>query len=169
MDQFSKDEKIRYARQTILPMIGEAGQAKLKKARILMIGAGGLGSSPAYYLAAAGVGTIGIADDDKVSLSNLHRQILHYTSDLDKPKVISAQDRQSSLPLSHQRPVLLCQKTFHLRRSPSVRRTGEHLRTHRAVLPLYLPRASAAGRNAVVRRSGRHRCCAGYFGIDAGQ
>lgn len=95
--QFTKDEKLRYARQTILPMIGEAGQAKLKKARILMIGAGGLGSSPAFYLAAAGVGTIGIVDDDKVSLSNLHRQILHYTSDLDKPKVISAQEKLKSI------------------------------------------------------------------------
>lgn len=90
---FSKEEKIRYARQTILLMIGQAGQMRLKNARILMIGAGGLGSSPAIYLAAAGVGTIGLVDDDKVSLSNLHRQVLHYTSDINKPKVISAQEK----------------------------------------------------------------------------
>ena len=89
----SQEEKIRYARQTILPMIGESGQARLKNARILMIGAGGLGSSPAIYLAAAGVGTIGLMDPDTVSLSNLHRQILHYTSDIDKPKVVSAREK----------------------------------------------------------------------------
>src|SRR5262245_483117 len=90
---FSPDEKVRYARQTILQNIGTAGQAKLKAARILMIGAGGLGSSPAIYLAAAGVGTIGLVDDDKVSLSNLHRQVLHYTNYIDKPKVLSAKEK----------------------------------------------------------------------------
>jgi len=90
---FSQEEKIRYARQTILPMIGQQGQMRLKNARILMIGAGGLGSSPAIYLAAAGVGTIGIVDPDAVSLSNIHRQILHYTSDIDKPKVVSAYEK----------------------------------------------------------------------------
>lgn len=90
---FSPEEKIRYARQTILPMIGQEGQTRLKNARILLIGAGGLGSSPAIYLAAAGVGTIGLVDDDKVSLSNLHRQILHYTCDIDKPKVVSAKEK----------------------------------------------------------------------------
>ena len=89
----SEEEKIRYARQTILPMIGQAGQMRLKNARVLLIGAGGLGSSPAIYLAAAGVGTIGLVDADVVSLSNLHRQILHYTSDIDKPKVISAYEK----------------------------------------------------------------------------
>ena len=90
---FSQEEKIRYARQTILPMIGEQGQTRLKNARILMIGAGGLGSSPSIYLAAAGVGTIGLVDNDNVSLSNLHRQVLHYTSDINKPKVVSASEK----------------------------------------------------------------------------
>ena len=90
---FSPEEKIRYARQTILPMIGPAGQTRLKNARILLIGAGGLGSSPAIYLAAAGMGTIGLVDPDVVSLSNLHRQILHTTSDIDKPKVFSAYEK----------------------------------------------------------------------------
>ena len=94
---FSPDEKIRYARQTILPMIGQEGQMKLKNARILIVGAGGLGSSPAIYLAAAGVGTIGLIDQDTVSLSNLHRQILHYTSDADRPKVISAREKLRQL------------------------------------------------------------------------
>ncbi len=93
IDQFSAGEKIRYARQMILPMIGQAGQLKLKKARVLIVGAGGLGSSPAIYLAAAGVGTIGLIDPDAVSLSNLHRQILHDTSDIDKPKVDSAYEK----------------------------------------------------------------------------
>lgn len=90
---FSKEENIRYARQTILPQIGQDGQAKLKNARVLLIGAGGLGSAPAIYLAAAGVGTIGLADNDTVSLSNLHRQILHDTTDIDRPKVISAKEK----------------------------------------------------------------------------
>lgn len=93
MENFSKEETIRYARQTILPMIGPQGQARLKSARVLFVGAGGLGSSPAIYLAAAGVGTIGLIDDDKVSLSNLHRQILHYTPDIQKAKVISAEEK----------------------------------------------------------------------------
>src|SRR3989338_10766179 len=93
IDNFSPEEKIRYARQTILPMIGEAGQMRLKNARILLIGAGGLGSSPAIYLTAAGVGTIGLIDPDAVSLSNLHRQVLHYTLYIDKPKVVSAAEK----------------------------------------------------------------------------
>lgn len=94
---FSQEEKIRYARQTILPTIGQEGQERLKNARILLVGAGGLGSSPAIYLAAAGVGTIGLVDADAVSLTNLHRQILHYTSDIDKPKVISAREKLNQI------------------------------------------------------------------------
>jgi molybdopterin/thiamine biosynthesis adenylyltransferase/rhodanese-related sulfurtransferase len=93
IDNFSQAEKIRYARQTILPMIGISGQMRLKSARVLFVGAGGLGSSPAIYLAAAGVGTIGLADGDMVSLSNLHRQVLHTTSDINRPKVVSASEK----------------------------------------------------------------------------
>lgn len=92
-NKFSENEQIRYARQTILPSIGLSGQHKLKSSRVLIVGAGGLGSSPAIYLAAAGVGTIGLIDADKVALSNLHRQILHYTKDIEKPKVISAREK----------------------------------------------------------------------------
>lgn len=97
MDQFSPEEKLRYARQTILPMIGQEGQLRLKNASVLFIGAGGLGSSPIIYLAAAGIGTIGIVDNDTVSLSNLHRQVLHHTSDIDKPKVISAREKLNQI------------------------------------------------------------------------
>jgi len=89
----SKDQFIRYSRQMILPGIGEAGQQKLLSARVLVVGAGGLGSSALYYLAAAGIGTLGIADGDRVSLTNLHRQILHFTDDLDKPKTNSAAEK----------------------------------------------------------------------------
>ncbi|WP_152046695.1 HesA/MoeB/ThiF family protein [Aureimonas psammosilenae] len=88
----SGDEIERYARHIVLPEIGGAGQQKLKSARVLVIGAGGLGSPIILYLAAAGIGTIGVADDDAVSLSNLQRQVLHGTADLGRPKVDSAHD-----------------------------------------------------------------------------
>ncbi|MFA6448136.1 MAG: ThiF family adenylyltransferase, partial [bacterium] len=79
---FSPDQQQRYARHLMLPAIGEEGQKKLLGSRALVVGAGGLGSAVIYYLAAAGVGTIGIADADVVDLSNLQRQILHGTSDV---------------------------------------------------------------------------------------
>ena len=117
-DNFSPNEKIRYARQTILPMIGEAGQMRLKSARVLLIGAGGLGSSPADYLAAAGVGTIGLVDADTVSLSNLHRQILHYTSDIDKPKVVSAREKLQQLNPNIK--IIMHQKRFDAENAESI-------------------------------------------------
>ncbi len=86
----SADELERYARHIVLREIGGPGQAKLKAARVLAIGAGGLGAPVLMYLAAAGVGTLGIVDDDHVSLSNLQRQIIHGTSDIGKPKTVSA-------------------------------------------------------------------------------
>lgn len=89
----SVDEKERYARHVILEQVGEAGQEKLGQGRVLVIGAGGLGSPAAMYLAAAGVGTIGIADGDRVELSNLQRQVIHGTPDLGRPKVESARER----------------------------------------------------------------------------
>ncbi len=91
--ELSPAEQIRYHRHLILPEIGAAGQTKLKQARVLMIGAGGLGSPTGLYLAAAGVGTIGIVDFDRVDASNLQRQILHGTKDVGRAKVASAQDR----------------------------------------------------------------------------
>lgn len=85
------DEQLeRYARHIVLKEVGGEGQRKLLAARVLVIGAGGLGSPCIQYLAAAGVGTIGIADDDAVSLSNLQRQVLHRTKDVGKPKIDSA-------------------------------------------------------------------------------
>ena len=87
------EERRRYARHIMLPEIGTEGQRKLKAARVLCLGAGGLGSPAALYLAAAGVGTIGIVDDDQVALSNLHRQLLHGSKDIGRPKTDSARDR----------------------------------------------------------------------------
>lgn len=85
------DEELeRYARHIVLPEIGGAGQQKLKRARVLVIGAGGLGAPVLAYLAAAGVGTLGIVDDDAVSLSNLQRQVIHGTADIGRPKGESA-------------------------------------------------------------------------------
>lgn len=90
---FSHDELRRYARQMAMPEFGAAGQEKLRAARVLLIGAGGLGSPAGLYLAAAGVGTLGIVDPDDVELSNLHRQILHGTADVGRSKVASAAAR----------------------------------------------------------------------------
>ncbi|HKQ10634.1 MAG TPA: molybdopterin-synthase adenylyltransferase MoeB [Rhizomicrobium sp.] len=83
----SDDELDRYARHLVLREVGGPGQAKIRKARVLIVGAGGLGSPAALYLAAAGIGTLGLVDDDAVSLSNLQRQILFRTSDIGRPKV----------------------------------------------------------------------------------
>jgi adenylyltransferase/sulfurtransferase len=88
----SGEEVERYARHIVLRDVGGPGQMKLKRARVLSIGAGGLGAPLLQYLAAAGVGTLGIADDDVVSLSNLQRQIIHGTPDVGRPKVESAAD-----------------------------------------------------------------------------
>src|SRR5467141_4076507 len=91
--QLSTDELQRYSRHLIMPEVTLEGQRRLKAARILCIGAGGLGSPAALYLAAAGVGTIGIVDFDDVDLSNLQRQILHGTKDIGRSKLESARDR----------------------------------------------------------------------------
>ncbi len=94
---FTADEVLRYARHIILPNIGGDGQAKLKDAKVLCVGAGGLGSPAAMYLAAAGIGTLGICDFDHVDLSNLQRQLLHDTDDVGRSKVASAVDRLHAL------------------------------------------------------------------------
>jgi adenylyltransferase/sulfurtransferase len=91
------EELARYARQLTLPGIGLGGQATLKAASVLVIGAGGLGSPTALYLAAAGVGRLGIADPDAVELSNLHRQVLHTTARIGQPKVESAREALAAL------------------------------------------------------------------------
>ena len=88
--ELSSIQKERYSRHIVIDEIGESGQKQLLNAKVLIIGAGGLGSPAAMYLAAAGVGTIGIADADRVDLSNLQRQIMHSYNDFNKPKVQSA-------------------------------------------------------------------------------
>ena len=88
----SADELERYARHIILKEVGGPGQQKLKSARVLVVGAGGVGSPALLYLAAAGTGTLSVIDDDKVSLSNLQRQVLHGTPDLGRPKTESAKE-----------------------------------------------------------------------------
>jgi molybdopterin/thiamine biosynthesis adenylyltransferase len=93
----SPEEIERYARHLVLREIGGPGQQKLKSARVLVVGAGGLGAPLLQYLAAAGVGTLGIVDDDIVSLSNLQRQVIHDTPSLGRPKVESAQEAIAKL------------------------------------------------------------------------
>src|SRR5262245_27747036 len=95
--QLTNDEIKRYSRHLIMPEVGVDGQRKLKAAKVLCIGAGGLGSPVAMYLAAAGVGTLGMVDFDVVDFSNLQRQILHGTSDVGRSKLESARSRLSDL------------------------------------------------------------------------
>lgn len=83
----------RYSRQIILSDVGAEGQEKILAGKVLIIGAGGLGAPAAFYLAAAGVGTIGLVDADNVELSNLQRQVIHFTPDIGKPKVLSAKEK----------------------------------------------------------------------------
>jgi len=91
------DEKQRYQRQIIIGDIGETGQEKLKQAKVVIAGSGGLGSASATYLAAAGVGTIKIIDGDRVELSNLNRQVLHWSRDISREKATSAAEKLKEL------------------------------------------------------------------------
>ncbi len=93
----SKEEVLRYSRHLIMPEVGMEGQEKLKAARVLCIGTGGLGSPLALYLAAAGVGTLGLVDFDVVDFSNLQRQVIHFTSDVGRPKLQSAAEKIAAI------------------------------------------------------------------------
>ncbi len=97
LPSLSNEEIARYSRHLILPEVGMAGQRKLKAAKVLCIGAGGLGSPLAFYLAAAGVGTLGLVDFDVVDFSNLQRQIIHSTKDVGRPKLVSAEEKLKAL------------------------------------------------------------------------
>ena len=94
---FSDDQVQRYSRHILLKGVGGKGQRKLLESKVLVIGAGGLGSPISLYLAAAGVGTIGLIDPDTVELSNLQRQVIHHTPDVDRPKVVSAAEKIAEL------------------------------------------------------------------------
>src|SRR3569833_122973 len=97
MAPLDHQELSRYARQMRLPQVGQPGQERLKNASVLIVGAGGRGSPAALYLAASGVGRIGIADGDRVDVTNLQRQILYGTEDVGEPKADVAADRLRSL------------------------------------------------------------------------
>jgi molybdopterin/thiamine biosynthesis adenylyltransferase len=97
MIDFTEDQLERYSRHIVLQNIGVEGQIKIMEGKVLIIGAGGLGSPIALYLAAAGVGEIGLVDSDEVDLSNLQRQIIHFTNDVGVPKVTSAANKMSDL------------------------------------------------------------------------
>src|SRR5919198_2841405 len=90
--ELTKDEVERYSRHLIIPDVGMDGQKRLKNAKVLVVGAGGLGSPALLYLAAAGVGTLGIVEFDEVDESNLQRQVIHGQSDVGKPKAVSAKE-----------------------------------------------------------------------------
>jgi molybdopterin/thiamine biosynthesis adenylyltransferase len=97
MLDFTEEQITRYSRHILLQDIGVEGQEKISGGKVLIIGAGGLGAPVALYLAAAGVGTLGIIDGDTVDLSNLQRQIIHFTEDVNKPKVLSAKEKINRL------------------------------------------------------------------------
>ncbi|MDR0613088.1 MAG: molybdopterin-synthase adenylyltransferase MoeB [Dysgonamonadaceae bacterium] len=94
---FTEEQIVRYSRHILLQDVGVEGQEKINAGKVLIVGAGGLGAPIAFYLAAAGVGTVGIIDGDVVDLSNLQRQIIHFTADVNKPKVISAKEKINQL------------------------------------------------------------------------
>lgn len=94
---FTEEQIERYSRHIILKEVGGKGQKKLLNSRVLIIGVGGLGAPAALYLAAAGIGTIGIADADRVEISNLQRQVIHFTPDVGKPKVVSAKEKMTAI------------------------------------------------------------------------
>jgi adenylyltransferase/sulfurtransferase len=97
LPELTAEETLRYSRHLLLPQVGADGQRRLKAARVLLIGAGGLGSPAALYLAAAGVGTLGLVEFDTVDLTNLHRQVLHGTADVGRSKIDSARETIASL------------------------------------------------------------------------
>ena len=97
MDEISDEQLMRYARHVVLKEVGEEGQIALLESKVLVVGAGGLGSPVLMYLAAAGVGTLGVVDDDLVEITNLQRQIVHGTEDINRPKVDSAEERLRSI------------------------------------------------------------------------
>lgn len=97
LPELSKDDLTRYSRHLLLPEVGVEGQRRLKAAKVLCVGAGGLGAPLAFYLAAAGVGTLGLVDFDNVEESNLQRQIIHSTADIGRPKIDSAADKLHAL------------------------------------------------------------------------
>jgi adenylyltransferase/sulfurtransferase len=97
VEVLNNEEKQRYSRHFLVEEIGETGQEKLKASRVLVVGTGGLGSPVLYYLAAAGIGTLGFLDSDVVDISNLQRQILHSTRDIGRPKVKSAAEKLETL------------------------------------------------------------------------
>jgi adenylyltransferase/sulfurtransferase len=95
--ELNEEQIERYSRQIILPEVGGEGQKKLLNAKVLIIGCGGLGSPVSLYLASAGIGKIGLVDSDKVELNNLQRQIVHFTEDIGKPKVLSARKKLNAI------------------------------------------------------------------------
>lgn len=97
MYDFTEEELLRYSRHILLKDVGVEGQEKIRNGKVLVVGAGGLGAPVALYLAAAGVGTIGIVDGDVVDLSNLQRQVIHFTGDVGHPKVESARDKMLAI------------------------------------------------------------------------
>src|ERR1700750_1194866 len=97
LPQLDNAEIARYSRHLILPEVGLEGQRKLKAAKVLCVGTGGLGAPLLYYLAAAGVGTLGLVDFDTVDASNLHRQVIHSTPDVGRPKLDSAAEKLQAL------------------------------------------------------------------------
>src|ERR1700734_899409 len=97
LPELTQDDLTRYSRHLILPEVGVEGQRKLKAARVLCVGTGGLGSPLALYLAGAGVGTLGLVDFDVVDASNLHRQVIHSTPDVGRPKLDSAAEKLQAL------------------------------------------------------------------------
>jgi molybdopterin/thiamine biosynthesis adenylyltransferase len=192
--ELSIDEVRRYSRHLIIPDVGMTGQKRLKNAKVLVIGAGGLGSPALLYLAAAGVGTLGIAEFDTVDESNLQRQVIHGVSDIDKPKGQSAKESIAEINpyvnvILHTERLdndnvfdvfrgydLIVDGTDNFATRYMVNDAAYFLKIPyavdgrgRAVLPLPLPRAPAARHGAELRRGRRARRPVREHRLDPGQ
>ena len=142
------DELERYARHIVLREVGGPGQAALKRARVLVIGAGGLGAPALLYLAAAGVGTLGVIDDDTVALSNLQRQVIHGTPDIGMPKVESA-----AAAIRAPQPACRGRDACRSGSMPATRSTSSAATTSWRTARTILPRATSCPTPAFSRRS----------------
>ena len=161
MIDFTEEQIQRYSRHILLQDVGVEGQEKIMNARVLVVGAGGLGAPVSLYLAAAGIGTIGIVDADVVDLSNLQRQVIHFTKDVGVPKVWY---RQLPREVPHQRCVYDGGQTLLTWWHPALQRTDVHPSTWYGLLSLYVQGTTSSWSRSHLFAGRSIRCYRWYAG-----